>query len=263
MQITRKLAALAFSALALSPVAIGAGLVTATPALARNDHANHGNAGNSGDRGNGGNAGSRGAERSASARSGGPDKAASGDHGSRGKGAIASELKGLNAMHASPTAMANAAPGSQVGRIATYKEAAETTKSEYSEWQEAYTAYMDFKGSYDGPGVAELNEQIDAATTVNSRIEEEIAALDPTAPDYDSNLAALEAQKVDIDALEAQLETAEDYETELARLKDASNAQGEEYQQAKTEEEEALEGATGGRTLSEAALDVFRTTLGL
>ena len=40
-----------------------------------------------------------------------------------GKGKLASELKGLNAAHASATARANASPNSQVGRLATYETA--------------------------------------------------------------------------------------------------------------------------------------------
>lgn len=46
--------------------------------------------------------------------------------GSKGKGAVASELKGLNAAHASANALANASADSRVGRIATYLKAMQT-----------------------------------------------------------------------------------------------------------------------------------------
>ena len=105
-------AALALSALWLTPLP-----GTLAPTL---DQAYAGN-GNGNGNGNGGQHGG-----------GGHDRSGAGSRGASGQtrtkpasnGAIASELKGLNAYHASAQAFANAAPNSQVGRLAAYRNSA-------------------------------------------------------------------------------------------------------------------------------------------
>lgn len=102
--------------------------------------------GNSGDRGAAGNRGaSRSAEargRSAEARSNGQGRgngASAANLGSSngvGRGALASELKGLNAAHANPQALANAAPNSMPGKLAAFRD-------EYVDVLDATIAFRD------------------------------------------------------------------------------------------------------------------------
>ena len=62
--------------------------------------------------------------------------------GNQGRGQLARELAGLNAAHASPTALANASPDSMPGRLNTFKVAQEnfvevvaTQNTSYAEYQ--------------------------------------------------------------------------------------------------------------------------------
>ncbi|PWE48083.1 hypothetical protein DEM26_20120 [Thioclava sp. NG1] len=112
------------------------------------------------------------------------------------QGALASELKGLNAAHASPTALANAAPNSQVGRIAAYKAAVLATGELDQQLADARQT------------LSELQSQV--ARTPDA-VEADIDALDPTAPDYRDQLAALQSE---LDASTA-------YETELTSAQQA------------------------------------------
>lgn len=79
------------------------------------DHSNAGDHGaaNGGGHGNSGNAGNSGS-------SAGFDSNGRGAKGSASQGQLASASGALNAAHASPNALAHAAPGSRVGQIATY-----------------------------------------------------------------------------------------------------------------------------------------------
>ena len=74
-----------------------------------------GNGGNSENAGNNGN--------------GGTNNAAKTTGSNNGNGALASELKGMNAVHANPNALKNADPNSQVGKIAAYQNAALATQA--------------------------------------------------------------------------------------------------------------------------------------
>ncbi|AXI53745.1 hypothetical protein C1J05_03820 [Sulfitobacter sp. JL08] len=105
-------------------------------------------------------------------------------------GKVASNLKGLNAAHASQTARLNASPNSRVGKIAGYQE-----------------AKIGVIGLTDQ--IAALNEQVDdtVATTAEfvaenisedssvspEDIAEAIDALDPAADDYQSDVDAIAA----------------------------------------------------------------------
>ena len=80
---------------------------------------------------------------------------------------------------------------------------------------------------------------------------------------YDDDVSALEDQKIDVGALEDQLEIAKAYEAELKRLAEESNRLGEIYEAELKEEKGALDAASGGRELSDAALAALREKLGL
>lgn len=152
---------------------------------------------------------------------------ASGQRGGPNGPAFASVLKGLNAYHANPKAFENAAKDSQVGRIATYVNAVKASDDLYQQWTVAYNAYSQLEGSYDGRSGDEIMADIDA--------------LDPDADSYAEDLTSLEAE---LDALN-------DYETELAALRETSNEMGAAYQDAEAEQDTALSEATGGRTLTD------------
>ena len=130
--------------------------------------------GNSGGHG-GGNGGGDGGGNDAGQSSGGASSHADGgsaahsNSGTSGQGSIHSELKGLNAAHASLTALAHAAPNSQVGRIATYRTAALATEAQAKSLDVALKAYNAYLGTYTGPTAADLQSQITAANTACGR----------------------------------------------------------------------------------------------
>lgn len=216
--------------------------------------------GNSHAGGNGG--GSSHASSGSSSSHGGSSSHAEGSSGS-GKGSVHSELKGLNAAHASPTAMANAAPNSQVGRIATYRNAALATQEQSKIVADAQSAYDAFAGSYTGPSAADLQAELDAANAANADLQTQIDALDPTSPTYETDRAALEAQMTDTTALSTDLATATTYETQLEVLNQELIAAQTAYAQDAATEADALTAASGGRTLSSDALAELRRELGL
>lgn len=255
-QLTKKLAVFALASMAIAPVAAGLSIVTADAAYASPGNGN-GNGGGSkggskGERG-GGNGGSR---ESASAEG-------SNDRNSNGHGSVARELKGLNAMNASASAMASASPNSQVGRTAAYRDAAVATSKLSDAWEDARDAYYAHEGTYDGPTSVEIQAELDAASQLNAAIDSQIAVLDPASLTYADDLAALEAQKVNEAALTLELATVKEYEATLAELALASNELADDYYAAEGLEADALLTASGGRTLSEAALAELRNALGL
>lgn len=85
------------------------------------------------------------------------------------KGGLASELKGMNAVNASPNALEHASPNSQVGRIAAYRDAAL-----------ARNALQ--------PAIDDAQDALDALpvpTRDLASIDADIEALDPTDIGYD------------------------------------------------------------------------------
>ena len=150
-----------------------------------------------------------------------------------GKHGLASELKGLNAVKANPHAMEHASPNSQVGRIATYRDAALVTLEAQAalDTADAELALL--------PVPARDLETIDA----------DIGALDPLAEGYAESLTALETERTGtqsfLDATAA---------VEAAAL---------ELDTAATTEEEALLAASKGRILSDEAIAYIRAVLNL
>jgi len=150
-----------------------------------------------------------------------------------GNGSLHSELKGLNAVKANPNALEHAAPNSQVGRIAAYRDAARVTIGAHEALDEAEATLA---------GLDVPARDIDA-------IDADIAALDPNASDYNDALAALEAERANAEAY-ADAVTAVDVAT--AQLETAGET-----------EQAALLAASGGRMLSAEAIAYVRAALNL
>lgn len=274
--ISRKfLAALGVSAMALMPAATGGiFLLSADQAFAqgKGNGGNNGNrggnrsdrAGERGNKGNNGNGRGNGNQPSASQQSVDGDEGTE-DDDKRGRGAIASELKGLNAAHANINALMNASPNSQVGRIASYYFAVNATDDLLADIAAS-------EGYFDQATLDEIAAYEDA-----------LAALDPESPTYDAELEALtnslnqvyEDLITDLDAEIALLDSDGDgvaddplNDQALADLQDELNAVTT-YRDAETllAEAEAAEGESYNNlvsdTLSEEAWAEFLSLLGL
>lgn len=182
--------------------------------------------GNSGGNGNGG--GKSGDKSSKGTKA---DKATTAKKAKAGTGAIASELKGLNAYHASATAFENAAPNSQVGRIATYREAAMATQDAGAAVDDAGLALGAAEQT-----LSDAQEAYDAAALSGTATQEELDAL-----------------QADIDAAQDDMDLAQtDYDTAV-----------EEAGALTAAEEEALLEASNGRILSRGTIEYLREQLGI
>ena len=197
---------LAIPAVLSLSLAVGSAFVTlpfmTDAAFAKNENANSGNKG-----GNSGNS----------------------NIGGNGKGAVASELKGMNAAHANENALLNAAANSQVGKIALYKTAAQATTAAAGNLAYAEQYLADNFPEYDGTSSsADIQAEIDA-----------ILLADPT------------ADVSDLEALRDAVKAVEDAEKALADAEAAEKA--------------ALDAACGcdSNTLSDEAITELRAMLGL
>ena len=158
---------------------------TATVMAPQSAFAKGGNGGGNG----GGNAGSNGNSSSANADTNAVTEAAGHGHGKghglghsmhaddtevangHTKGSTSSKLGRLNAAHASPTARANAAPHSAVGRIATYEEAVNETLTAEQAYNEdpANQAFLEnYQQAY-------LDQEEALAAAANKDIDEDVA----------------------------------------------------------------------------------------
>ncbi len=182
-------------------------------------------------------------------------------------GKMASELKGLNAFHASETAFANASPNSQVGRIAVYREAALGTIAAGDAAEEAAAALEQAAAALSASeqAQADLDQNYSGRTT--AEIAADMAALDPAAAEYQSSLDALNAERTAAETYEAERAV---LETEIAANEAAVTAAEGAVTEAETAladaelaEGDALATAANGRTLSDPAIDFLREQLGL
>ncbi|OYX44647.1 MAG: hypothetical protein B7Z02_04910 [Rhodobacterales bacterium 32-67-9] len=266
------LAALGVSALILGPLAPIVPDFGASPAFAKG-----GNGGGNGGGHDSDQKGGKGKGGGKSGKSGGSAKgAASAKKASltdtavpppNAHGKLSSELKGLNAYHASETAFANANPESQVGRIATYRDAALGTIVAADELEAASGALTDATDAL-AAKEAELQALEDGyAGRTTAEIDAEIAGLDSAAPDYQDQVNALNDERVAAETFETERATLESEVTDAtdavtdaeSALTDAETALAD----AETLEEDALLSASNGRVLSEPALDYLRSELGL
>jgi hypothetical protein len=235
LNITRSLTAVAVAMLPLVGATATFSVMGAEAAYAERGNGN-GNGGGNG----GGRSSDRGSQRSDDRGNGhgrgsqGSEERGNGNGQGNGRGAIASELKGLNACHASEQARANAAPESQVGRIAAYATAAEAADSA----QDAIVTANENLAAYD-----------EAYLDVKAEIEADYA-------DFDLSLqenAALAAE------LTTRLEEAEQaYSDGRTALVEAVTAANDAAEGAQTAAADAFRAASNGRELSpeaRAALD--------
>ncbi len=115
---------------------------SATPAFAERG-------GNGNKNGNGrGNSGNRGNSEARSTERGSP--------GNNGRGHLARELRGLNAAHANPNALANAAPNSMPGKLNVYKQAQEDFVAAVAVQDDAYDEYQRLIGLTEAEVLAEF-----------------------------------------------------------------------------------------------------------
>ncbi|MFN0115442.1 MAG: hypothetical protein ACKVPY_12270 [Paracoccaceae bacterium] len=250
------------AAFALSPFAVDLPFAGSGPAFAK------GNGGGNGGGGNGnGNAGGNGNGNAGGAKSASAASSGSGTAGAKNHGAIASELKGLNAYHASAQAFANASPNSQVGRIAAYREAAVATQEAQAAADEAQSALDTANGA-----LTDLNSQLSDLVAgytgrTSAEVQGDIGALDPAAPDYADQLAALTAEQdaaTSFEAAKTGLETQiADAAADAAGAQAAYDTAAAEAEAAAQVEDAALTTASNGRTISDEALAYLREQLGL
>lgn len=188
---TRAIAKTACIALTLSLTTATVVTISAEPAFAERGGNGNGNGrGNNGDRGNGAD---KNAER--------------GSLGNNGRGQLARELRGLNAAHANPNALANASPDSMPGKLNVYKQAQETFAEVIAEQDEAYAIYQ---------GLIEMTEEEVEANYPDGGYED---AVTDAATDYEiARDAAVEAQIVADESLFALTGGRELSEAALAEL---------------------------------------------
>jgi hypothetical protein len=208
LQSSLKVAGLLALALGPLPVVLAQGMGLEA-AFAENSKGNGGGNGNSG-----GVSESKGSDNKGGGQTKGADN---------GKGDLASELKGMNAVHANPKALENADPNSQVGKIAAYKDAALATQAAEDAVKIAETE------------LAAANEALVAAEAVPATTDEETAA----------KAAAIEAANTAIASATAAVDSAN------AALTTAA-----------ADEEAALLLASDGRILSDEAIAYIRKELG-
>lgn len=149
------------------------------------------------------------------------------------QGDIASHLKGLNAIRANPQALENAAPNSQVGRIAAYRDAAVDSKALNDRLAAAS---------------ARLNS-LDRPTYSVAQIDLALSKLDPADPRYEEKRVMLEDYRVKAATYEAASN-----ELTAARLA---------LVESQRLEEDRLYTASNGAILSPTELDYLRAVLGL
>jgi hypothetical protein len=138
ISITRNFLRAGATALLLTTAATTSMFVTADAAYAERGGNGNGNGnGNSSNRGNS----DRGNSGGGNSGGGNSDRADNGNGNSNGngRGALARELRGLNAAHASQTALENAAPNSMPGKLFAYQQSQQVDPA----LKEAETAAMD------------------------------------------------------------------------------------------------------------------------
>lgn len=266
----RTMGAAAISALALGTLAVGATALSTTQVEAQGQ----GNGGNgNGNGGGNGKGGDRGGERGGNGKGGDRGAGASGAKGGNGaersaragsRGAIASELKGLNAMNASPQAFANAAPESQVGRIREYRDAVIASKELDQAATDAANDLEEARASLSGArndAVSALGDVEPTDTLSQETIDQAIADLEDGVIGTEALndvAAALEGTET-AGTLDALFDSATTYATAKTTAETAEAA----AETAQEDADAALLDASGGRTLSDAALAELNATLGL
>lgn len=275
------IAAMAVTALSLGTISGGALILTTDYAYAKGN-----GGGNGGDRGNsGGNGGGKDKDRSKPSKDRTSSAGNSNNTNGKGlfgflkkknqdstttqvaavpskpakavnRGALASELKGLNAAHANPNALANASPDSMVGKVAAYQTAV-NNEGERDLLEDSLVALEEELATlvegYDGRSAADIQSELDA-------INASIAELDPTVEEDAATLSELQASMT---ALQSELDAANTYDSEVSRLTDEIASVETEIEELGPTPEEALAIASDGRDLSPEAMAELHKLLGL
>lgn len=174
------------------------------------------------------------------------------EKGNNGRGAIASELKGLNAAHANINAMMNADPNSQVGQIYAYQQAIVAAKEaggDLDYWGNLYEELAATDAEAYGAD-AHTTAMLDQAVIIES-YETMILGLGEGETLSAEDQAAYDAALAELARLSSLTEEA--YAAEFGGLYDAALQEAETYYSATR--------ITDG--LSEAALNEFLRLLGL
>lgn len=155
------------------------------------------------------------------------------------RGNVASELKGLNAANANRKAFQNAAPNSQVGRIAAYQKAAGEFYDLRDNLKTSGAKLNALEAAYDGRSSKEI---------IN-----DIASLDPNDPNYDQALRELTSE----------LKPARRYEVARADLVEDIQETKAELPKAARDARSSFLSASSGRKISPEAMEELHFLLGL
>lgn len=205
-------------------------------------------------------------------------------------GKIASELKGLNAAHASPTALQNASPNSMPGKLNTYREAILGYDAVSEELKDAQRTLDDLNAlSPDDEQFLPTDEEAEQGITAQDKYDEAVAdaeqavkdaeeALGNTDPDAAQNalndaqsevdrLAGLSPDDEEFTPTEEEAAdgiTAQDkYDAAVTDAQDDLDVAEERVDTVVSDPQEALDSLTGGRDLSPEALAELHDLLGL
>ncbi len=205
-------------------------------------------------------------------------------------GKIASELKGLNAAHASLTGRMNAAPNSMPGKLHTYELAIQDYSGAAQDVTDAQ-AEVDRLAKLDSsaPEFQPTQEEIDAGITAQNKYDEAVADANEALADAQDALANTDPDQAAQDVQDAQDEvdrlagldsSAPEFQPTQDEIDAGITAQNK-YDQAVadadealadaeyaadnvlTDPQEALDTLTGGRELSDEALAELHRLLGL
>ncbi len=193
--------------------------------------------------------------RTAHVNTGGQEKS---NHGS-----IASQLKNMNAAHSFKNGQGylNASADSNVGQIATFQTAALETLDAEAASSDAADALTAFIAGDPGYTADDINTQIGALDSASDTYADDLTALEgqlAEAQDYEDVMAQLQAAQDDGTVLDAS-----DPVEALTYLEDGAADTLLDYEAAQETEDAALEVVTGGREISDEAMDYFLELLGL
>lgn len=171
------------------------------------------------------------------------------------RGALASELKGLNAAHANPNALKNASPNSMVGKVAAYQTAVnneplrELLEGDLLIKESDLAALISAYG--DGRTSGEIITEIQTKEAAQALLDPELDKVE-----YDTLTG-------EIQALNTELAAAQTFEGDSATLSGEIAALETQIEALGPTPDEALDTATGGRILSPEALAELHRLLGL
>lgn len=167
------------------------------------------------------------------------------------RGALASELKGLNAAHANPNALKNASPDSMVGKVAAYKLAVEN---------EALRGPLE-------DSLAALNQQLTELTEGyegrdSETIQGEIDELNRLINDPETDPELIAGYQETLSERQTELAAAQEYESAVSGLTTEIASVETQIEELGPTPEEALDTATRGQDLSPEALAELHNLLG-